>query len=223
MQSIRHNKIDWKSHRRRNHCLVTRRGSTRTHDNSPNRVERNEKSIQRTDGYRMESSITRADQQTVGLHDKSRHRYEYAHETARDIRNVGKNLITIAFRASLKIWEEQNLLGHGHSKEESRTILKTKLMTQVERIQQTTTLDNVMDEKYCQLQLEQIQNMPTDQIMACIRNMKTLTKICETRRADAKALAHTRDSIPDLQIGNRDVQSGLRASTREYGSRSIYQ
>lgn len=50
----------------------------------------------------------------------------------------GRDLITIAFRAALAMWIEQNKIEHGDSKEETHDILKTKLMQQVYKIQTTT-------------------------------------------------------------------------------------
>lgn len=49
-------------------------------------------------------------------------------------------------------------------------------MNQVEKIQANTKLDNPGDILYCNVPFDQIKQMPADQIMAWIRNMKILTK-----------------------------------------------
>lgn len=78
----------------------------------------------------------------------------------------------------------------------------------MEKHKADTPYQNSKDEEYRNIPIEQLEQMPSCQIMASLRNMDTLRKIQKAHDCEETEKMRQGDQIPDiLHVGRRDVQS----------------
>jgi hypothetical protein len=137
----------------------------------------------------------------------------------------GREVLTTVFNTILEMWAERNKIEHGATKQESTGILKQKLLQKVRKHKEDSPYHNTRDEEYRNTPIEQLEQMPSCQIMAWLRNMATLRKIHIAHlRAEKEKMRNRDEVIPDiLYVGRRDVRSGLYTPTLQHGSRRISQ
>jgi hypothetical protein len=122
------------------------------------------------------------------------------------------------------MWADRNKAVHGETKEEANGILKQKLLLKAKKHKADTPFINKNDEEYQNISLDQLELMPTSQIMTWLQNMTTLRKINIAQvRANTEEMKSWEPPALDIYAGSRDVQSGLYTSTLKHGSRYISQ